>query len=134
MASRGKRPNSETAPSLAADETTNDPRASQRKPSEVLEEVRDMLIAYFRQEALVPLRKLLAWLGWGILGAVFLGIGVVLLGLAALRALQSQTGDTFSGSLNWLPYVIVLAGIAAILLFSIKAARARRKSRHSEDS
>lgn len=127
LASKGE---PETAPPLAADETRSDPRASHRKPSDVLEEVRDMLIAYFRQEALVPLRKLLAWLGWGILGALFLSVGVVLLGLAALRALQLV--DTFDGNLSWVPYAIVLAGMAVILLFSLKAARARRKSRNGE--
>jgi len=37
--------------------------------------------------------------------------------LAALRALQTQTGTAFDGNLSWLPYLIVLvvaAGLAAL--------------------
>jgi hypothetical protein len=35
--------------------------------------------------------------------------------LSGLRALQTQTGSTFHGSLSWLPYFIVLA-VAAVLV------------------
>ena len=99
------------------------------KPAEVLEELKELLLAYFRQEALDPLKRLLAWLGWGMLGAVFLATGIILLALAALRALQTQTGEHLTGSLSWTPYVIVLAAMALILIFSVKAARARRRTR-----
>jgi hypothetical protein len=40
---------------------------------------------------------------------------VVLLMLAALRAMQTQTGTTFTGSWSWLPYVIVLVVAAALV-------------------
>lgn len=98
------------------------------KPAEVLEELKELLLAYCRQEAVEPLKRLLAWLGWGMLGALFLTAGMILLALAALRALQTQTGEHLTGSLSWTPYAIVLTAVTLILIFAVKAARARRRS------
>ena len=38
---------------------------------------------------------------------------------SALRALQTQTGSTFHGSLSWLPYIIVLAVAAVFVAFAV---------------
>ena len=114
-------------PSAAAPQQPSAGKA--RKPAEVLEELKELLLAYFRQEALDPLKRLLAWLGWGMLGMVFLATGIILLALAALRALQTQTGEHLTGSLSWTPYLIVLAAVSLILIFAVKAARARRRTR-----
>jgi hypothetical protein len=53
----------------------------------------------------------------------------VLLMLSALRALQTQTGSTFHGSLSWLPYIIVLvvaAGLAALAVTRITKTKTKR--------
>jgi hypothetical protein len=34
---------------------------------------------------------------------------VILLSVSALRALQTETGDTFAGDWSWVPYLIVTA-------------------------
>ena len=96
-------------------------------PAEVLGELRDVVVAYFRQEAVEPLRRLAAWLGFGLAGGVFLSTGLVLLALAGLRALQTETGDHLAGSLSWSPYAIVLAAVLVVFLIARAAARARRR-------
>ncbi len=42
-------------------------------------------------------------------GALALGLGVILLMLAGLRALQTETSTTFTGNWSWAPYLIVVA-------------------------
>ena len=95
--------------------------------AEVLAELRDVVAAYFRQEAIDPLKRLAVWLGFGLVGGVFLCTGLVLLALAGLRALQTETGDHLSGSLSWSPYAIVLAGVLVVFGVARSAARARRR-------
>ncbi len=48
--------------------------------------------------------------------------GVVFLGLAGLRALQDETGDTFAGDWSWVPYLIVFAAlvIGAAIVWSLR--------------
>ena len=113
---RAGAPDAETPPSTGSDD-----------PGEVLAELRDVVAAYFRQEALDPLKRLLAWLGFGLAGGIFLCTGLVLLALAGLRALQTETGGHLAGSLSWSPYAIVLAGALVIFLVARSAARARRR-------
>ena len=63
---------------------------------------------YARQETVDPLKGVGRYLGYGVAGALLGGVGVILLMLAGLRALQTETGDAFDGNLSWLPYLIVL--------------------------
>jgi hypothetical protein len=84
---------------------------------EVARELWEMTTAYAKQETIDPLRGLGRFLGWGVGGAVMFGIGVILLTLSGLRALQTETDSTFTGSLTWAPYLIVaLSGLVLILL------------------
>lgn len=99
---------------------------SAKAPSE-LAELKRLLIAYVKQETLVPAKALGRWVALGVAGSVAIAIGVVLAVLAGLRALQTETGTTFSGGLSWLPYVVVLVGAAAVTVLAGGAA-ARRSS------
>jgi hypothetical protein len=52
--------------------------------------------------------------------------------MAALRALQTETGDAFSGDWSWVPYVIVIFALAiggAIVWLLRGASRARKEAR-----
>lgn len=71
--------------------------------------------AYAKQETIDPLKGLGRFLGYGVGGAIALGVGVVLLLLAALRALQTETSTTFTGNLSWAPYLITVA-VGAVLI------------------
>ena len=70
-------------------------------------ELRDLVIAYFRQETIVPLQRLGRYVAFGVAGALLLGTGFIFLGVGSLRVLQTETGSTFHGNWSWAPYAIV---------------------------
>ncbi len=72
-------------------------------------DLRDLVVAYAKQEIQGPLAGAGRWLGFGLLGSVLLMIGGVSLTLALLRFLQEEAGSWVTGNLSWLPYVITLA-------------------------
>lgn len=79
----------------------------------------DLSLAYAKQETVDPLRGLGRYLGYGMGGSIVFGLGSVLLLLSALRALQTETGSTFTGSLSFVPYLIVSAGAALLVLLLV---------------
>lgn len=88
-----------------------------------------LVVAYAKQETLEPLKALLRFVIFGTLGSFAIALGVVLLLVAALRILQTETG-AFRGNLSWLPYLIVSA-IAVVVIVAaalrIAAGPAARK-------
>lgn len=76
---------------------------------QVATELWELSTAYAKQETLDPLKGLGRFLSYGLSGALLLGVGVILLLLSGLRALQTETGTTFTGNLSWIPYLIVMA-------------------------
>ena len=82
---------------------------------QVTSELWELSIAYAKQETIDPMKGLGRFLSYGIGGAVLLGLGSVLLLLAALRALQTETDTTFTGNLSWIPYLIVMALAGAMI-------------------
>lgn len=73
-----------------------------------VKELFELLQTYAKQETVDPLKAAGKYLGLGIAGAILMTLGVSFLLMAGLRALQDETGSTFTGSLSWLPYVIVI--------------------------
>ena len=88
--------------------------------SEVGQELFELLKAYAKQETIDPLRSLGRYLGFGLGGAALLSGGVFFLAMAALRALQTQTGSLFTGFWSWVPYLIVAIGLLAVIAVTIK--------------
>jgi len=84
---------------------------------QVATELWEMSLAYAKQETVDPLKGLGRYLGYGAGGSLVFGLGSILLLLSMLRALQTETGSTFTGSLSWVPYVIV--ALAAVLLTAL---------------
>jgi hypothetical protein len=76
---------------------------------QVATELWELSTAYAKQETIDPLKGLGRFLGWGVGGALVLAMGVLMLMLAVLRALQTETDTTFTGNLSWVPYVITVA-------------------------
>ena len=85
-------------------------------------ELKDLVVAYLRQETLVPIKQLGRYLAFGIAGSLLMGTGVILMSLGLLRLLQTQTGDTFHGDWSWVPYIIVFAAlvIGAALVWTFR--------------
>ena len=90
--------------------------------SSIKDTVRDLwnlLLSYAKQETIDPLRNLGRYLGYGLGGMTLITLGVFFLGLAALRAMQSMTGDVFSGFWSWVPYLVVVCGFAGVIGFAV---------------
>ena len=91
-----------------------------------------MVVTYVKQQTIAPLKDLGRYVGYGLLGSLLLGFGVVFLALAGLRALQTETGDTFTGDWSWVPYLImifVLALGAVLVWLARTASRAEKEAR-----
>ena len=80
-----------------------------------------LTIDYLKQETIEPLKGLGNFVLFGVAGSLLLSIGLVLLLIALLRGLQTETGTTFAGNLSWVPYLIVTA--VAIILIGLSAWR-----------
>jgi hypothetical protein len=99
-----------------------------------------LVLDYAKQETLGPLKSLGRFLVFGLAGSVALTAGAVLLLLAGLRALQSETGSSFTGHLSWLPYLITavvavaVMGLAAWRITKGPGAKAPRAGSHGHDS
>ena len=98
-----------------------EPKSLNQTASELWMLTRD----YARQETVDPLKDVGRYLGFGLAGALLGALGVVMLMLAGLRALQTETGSTFTGSWSWAPYAIVVA--VALLLVLLAVSRISKK-------
>ena len=87
-------------------------------PTQVAE-LWDLVRAYAKQETVVPLKGLGRYVAFGLAGSVLLGLGVILLALAGLRALQTETGTTFDGNWSFVPYLAVLVACGAIVVRAV---------------
>jgi len=94
---------------------------------EQVTEIWELIVAYTKQETVDPLSKIGVYLAWGVAGALFLGFGFVFLTMSVLRALQTETGTTFTGNWSWVPYFIVVVGLVLVASLFWWARGARRK-------
>lgn len=85
---------------------------------EVVRDLWDLLVAYTRQETIEPLRNVGRFLFYGVGGMLVVTIGVFLLCMSALRALQTQTNGVFDGFWSWVPYLIVAVGVGGLVTFA----------------
>lgn len=85
----------------------------------------DLVRAYAKQETLEPIKGLGKYAAMGIAGSLLLSIGLVELALAGLRALQTETGDTFDDQWSWAPYLIVVAVTAIVIVLVLRGTRKR---------
>jgi hypothetical protein len=104
--------------------------ATKRTPPlpQLVTELRELVVTYFKQQTLIPLQQLGRYVAFGILGSLLLGFGVLFLAVAGLRALQEETGDTFSGDWSWVPYLIMFV----VLLFGAALVWLARTARRAE--
>ncbi|HET9732899.1 MAG TPA: hypothetical protein VFP54_09520 [Acidimicrobiales bacterium] len=87
-----------------------------------------LVLTYAKQETVQPLKGLVKFVAVGVGGALLFAIGVAVLLLAGLRAMQTET-TWFSGTTNWAPYLIAAGGgvvVAAVAAGAIFTGRARR--------
>lgn len=90
-------------------------------------ELRDLVVAYLKQETLEPIKGIGRFIGFGVVGAAVLAIGLVLLVLGGLRALQVETGHHLGGHWSWAPYVVVLIAAGLVLYVAGRAIGAKKR-------
>jgi hypothetical protein len=95
------------------------PEPQAKSIPEVSSELWALTKRYAQQETVDPLKGVGRYLGFGAAGALLVAIGVILLMLAGLRALQTETGTTFTGSWSWAPYAIVLVVAAGLVALAV---------------
>jgi hypothetical protein len=84
-------------------------------PQQTIRELKELVIAYAKQETLDPLKGLGRYVAFGLLGALLIGTGVMFCAIGTLRLLQGdRLGPHFSGNMSWAPYAIVVVGAFAI--------------------
>ena len=85
-----------------------------KNPQQTIAELKELGGAYAKQETIEPLKGVGRYLRNGTLGALLMGLGIMFLAIAALRALQTETDEHFTGNWSIMPYVIVIVGLAII--------------------
>ena len=93
----------------------------------VATELWQLIVAYFKQETIEPIKALGRFVAFGVAGSLFLSLGLVMLTLAGLRALQGETDTTFTGNWSWAPYLITLVGCALVAGLAARAISAKKK-------
>ena len=90
-------------------------RGKDKSFTTLVNELVGLVIAYVKQETLDPIKSLGRFVAFGVAGALLLATGGGLLTLAAVRAVQAETGRHLHGNLTWVPYAggILVAGIGA---------------------
>ncbi|HEX7167679.1 MAG TPA: hypothetical protein VF230_11930 [Acidimicrobiales bacterium] len=105
-----------------------DRNASKSLPT-LAAELKDLVVVYAKQETVGPLKNLGRFAGFGVLGAVFLSVGLLLLVLALLRAMQTEFETTFDGDLTFAPYLITVVVCTVVIGLSIRAIGAAQRRR-----
>jgi predicted cobalt transporter CbtA len=96
---------------------TTPARSSSKGLPTLVQELWDLVVAYARQETVEPLKGLGRFVAFGVGGSLLVGIGVVLLLLGGLRALQEEATSTFDGNWSWAPYLLTL--VAAVVVIGL---------------
>lgn len=95
--------------------TAPDDRRSDAGSPPSIGDVVQYVTTYARQETIGPLKGAGRWIGYGLVSAVLLGLGMVIVLLGLLRLIQTEWDRAASGSLSWLAYVLVLVVCVALI-------------------
>ncbi|MGH9209266.1 MAG: hypothetical protein ACRD2C_01145 [Acidimicrobiales bacterium] len=101
------------------------PESGDKSVPQVVNELWSLTKDYARQETIDPLKGVGRYIAYGFSGAVLGGVGIILLLLSLLRALQDHTGSRFHGNWSWAPYGIVL--VVGLLLAVVAASRIKKR-------
>lgn len=91
----------------------------------LVSELWQLIVAYLKQETIEPIKKLGRYVAFGVVGSLCLSIGLVMLLLAGLRALEAETRMT--GNWSWAPYLITMVGCGVVAALAARAISANRR-------
>lgn len=89
-------------------------------PKESANEVFGLVKDYAKQETIEPLKGLLGFVKWGLIGALLVGLGVIELLVFVLRLAQAEGSGVFDGRLSFVPYLITLVVAGVVLALAKK--------------
>lgn len=95
--------------------TPSSPRESNDPAIDLVRTVK----SYALQETVDPLRGAARWVAVGMIAALSLGLSLVFLTMAVLRLSQDLGGDRLDGSWSFVHYLISLAVVASIVIFTV---------------
>jgi hypothetical protein len=96
--------------------------------SEVLSELWQLLISYGKQETVEPLKGLGRYIGLGVAAAVLGSVGILMLTLAGLRALQTHNDGHLDGNWNWVPYLAALVLLGVLVAIAVSRIKPKGKT------
>jgi NO-binding membrane sensor protein with MHYT domain len=91
------------------------PIKQDRGITQIALELKDLTIAYAKQETVEPIKLLGRYVGLGLAGSLLIGVGVILLAFAGMRALQVETGTALTGNWTWVPYLAAIVFLAIVM-------------------
>lgn len=92
-------------------------------------ELWDLVRAYAKQETVEPMKGLGRFVAFGVAGSVLLGMGTLLLALAGLRALQTETDGALDNHLSFVPYLIVLVVCTIVIAWAMSRTSKKKDRR-----
>jgi hypothetical protein len=100
-------------------------------PQQDVRELKDLVVAYAKQETIEPLKGLGRYVGYGLAGALLMGTGICFLAIGLLRVLQDNRGWAVHGNWSWVPYVIdvVILVVIAGLVWVARSKRSEKSKR-----
>jgi len=90
-------------------------------------ELRELVVAYAKQETIEPFKGLGRQLAFGVAGSLLLGLGAIFGAVAVLRALQTETGTRFQDRASWFPYLVTFFALGLFGIVAVSAARRKGK-------
>jgi len=84
-------------------------------PQQAIRELKELVVAYAKQETIDPLKGLWRYVAFGVAGALLIGFGAIFVAEGVLRVLQGdRLGPHFTGNWSWAPYAIVVIGLLTV--------------------
>ncbi|HPU38633.1 MAG TPA: hypothetical protein PLS63_03600 [Microthrixaceae bacterium] len=104
-------PTTTDSPSGLRQRPWNAPPPAPSGPIAQAAELKDLVVAYAKQETIDPLKTLQRYMAFGLSGAMFIGIGLCFGLLALLRGLQevdifNDPAEANGGWFTWVPYAV----------------------------
>jgi hypothetical protein len=93
------------------------------RPAEITEELNDLwrlVVGYAKQETAAPLRGVLDFIRYGIVGMTLFAIGAGFAAITIVRALQTEF-HAFDGNWSFVPYLASIAGSGIVLGLAIRS-------------
>ena len=101
-------------------------------PQETIRELKDLVVAYAKQETIDPIKGLGRYVGLRARRVPSCSASACFfLAMSGLRALQTETGDAFDDWRSFVPYLIVVVFLAILAAISYFAARRRKNEAES---